>query len=927
MIKAKTKNKLFTILNAIIGVVFAFIMGVTYCASTLSLTYGQKLNSTSAFMCNQQFTFINDTISSPIYFGEWAHNFEVAIQYSYGYDIDVRLSYYLEWSKKSQEEETVDTSNVILHFANRDNIIYDENYIYLADGIQAGSGKLTFITGVDFVDPTDEFYKGRTLTIKMFESDVKIFKQQSSYGKDHVLFKDTIPQGETESSSLAAKAWLQHKTAVTLEEGKTADTFVMVYNYRKDYNHGVPYPGVNTAYKKPVVAEKYTENVKIDDDTTEQITYEKDFVYGEVWTGGNRAYAGAGVYVVAGSEDVKLEMKVSGIWRNDAGADVSSKNIIFEDSIQFNYSKNWSRSSWDNNKLWETRTFDYVVPAKTVCYIEILDSIEITSASRVVSNEYDAYRAVTNLITINPSSNPTEFSYQEGSSKFIDYKRITVNSSLAIKKNAQNQEENYSKDLIKVINSSIYNNGLYDSAAGSQSGLEQTFNTNLGLINNTNERKTINVSLQLWYHISNGNISLTKEETENSGIYKRAEDYMLKNQDGTLNKYSMLQAFGVFKELTNPEDESTAVVNNTLASSCEFRNMHFSYAEQLNSSYLTSTGSFSITLDPYSGVNVAEDYKVNSTLKGYISSIYNDTTTIKLNEFYDVWVYVVPVVSIQETANESSDLTLETKVDNTTATIKIKNNTNKIVSGLSISNLSVKVVEKIEYLPQTTRPYDWRASYWTYYTYPEGSIEPVPVTSNVESDDPAQFPSTKYYKKTITTKLLEINIDTENFTVENTNNLYSVVSKSNVNLLPGESIVLGSVSGVDSSMAIRGSVEAENSVVPDSVIIVNNGEDSAYILNASTNSYYIRFDGTLDGTYKNIKPIDGYNYYIGILRPGQIMKISMQEKATTIDCVSTNYNVVENEETVTKTEYYHGLLSDWHDDAENFMKQFFKIED
>ena len=40
MKRAKTNKKIFTIFSAIIGVVFAFITGATYCVSSLNLSYG-----------------------------------------------------------------------------------------------------------------------------------------------------------------------------------------------------------------------------------------------------------------------------------------------------------------------------------------------------------------------------------------------------------------------------------------------------------------------------------------------------------------------------------------------------------------------------------------------------------------------------------------------------------------------------------------------------------------------------------------------------------------------------------------------------------------------------------------------------------------------------------------------------------------------
>ena len=62
MKRAKTRKNLISILLATLGVVFAFITGFTYCISSLTLEYGTHPNSTSAYMANQQYHVINDTV-------------------------------------------------------------------------------------------------------------------------------------------------------------------------------------------------------------------------------------------------------------------------------------------------------------------------------------------------------------------------------------------------------------------------------------------------------------------------------------------------------------------------------------------------------------------------------------------------------------------------------------------------------------------------------------------------------------------------------------------------------------------------------------------------------------------------------------------------------------------------------------------------
>lgn len=258
MYKAKTTKNLVAILSAILGVVFAFITGVTYAASSISLDYGLSDKSTDAYVANQQLQVINDTSLNPIAFGEGAHNFEISIQYSFAYDFDVRARYSMSWSKKEGESSAPSTDNVILQFANRDNIICDQRYIYLAGSVSAGNGKITLITGVEFVNPTDENYFGRTLTISLSNNDVKVYKKQTQYSETHPLVKDQVltdpTSGDIIYDSVATQAWLQHKLNTTAQAGETTDAYVLMYNQRRNYENGVQFPGLNSAYKKPVAA-------------------------------------------------------------------------------------------------------------------------------------------------------------------------------------------------------------------------------------------------------------------------------------------------------------------------------------------------------------------------------------------------------------------------------------------------------------------------------------------------------------------------------------------------------------------------------------------------------------------------------------------------------------------------------------------------
>ena len=820
MKKAKTNNKILAILSAILGAVFALIIGVTYCASSLTLIYSSNPQSTTAYLGNQQYHITNDTLLKPVTFGEGAKNFEIALHYAFDYDFDVRLSFNMQWSTGVQLANgsiSKYATNAIPTFANRDNIIFDEQYIYLTNSVPAGNGKITIMTGVEFVDPTDSKYVGQTLTINI--TDVKIYKKQASYALNtHMLTKDA-------TTSAAAQAWIYSKNKAT-----SSTAYVMMYNYRRNYDSGIPYPGLETAYKKP-------------SDSSNKVT-------GATWTGGNRSYAGVAMYVITGTTAAKLEVQVAGIWRSSEGA----TSLISENSVLYNYSSGWSHSSWDDQKLWETRTYNYVIPANTACYIEIVDSIEIISAERVTSNlDFDEYRLVTNSIMINPSlysetaanDKSTVFSYSEegGWTKLAEVKPINLNSTLSIATST-----NYSQSDVDVLNTSVYNNGLYTSIAGSAK--EQTFNTNISLINNTAETKTVDVAYQLKYRISNGQTTLIGV-VGNGSVNKRAEEHVA---DGTLTA-------------------ETAFKGNLY------------YSETKTTSQLTSAMVQTVTVAPYSSINLVERYKVAAALQAEIANLYdpqaadsegNKYQADGYTDYYDVWTFLDVAVT-PKTVTTTPNLSIETTKNGNLVTVSVKNNTTSSVKGVTIKNFGVEELGNVSYSAVTgsTAPLDWEASFWKYYTYEDGVYSQVKVNP-ITATNP--FQSGKYYLKSQTytprtiTALNSFEVDDEDDTI---------YTHSSIIILPGETVAFASVTtSATGGVMVTGYATSSVASAADEkpVKLIDGGTAQAYIVNTSTtSSYYIRFSGAYSGTdTTHIQALTAsHNYYIGILRPGQILNIPM----------------------------------------------------
>ena len=400
--------------------------------------------------------------------------------------------------------------------------------------------------------------------------------------------------------------WINYKNRQT-----SSQSYVMMYNYRRNYETGLPYSGLETAYKKSANASN----------TVDSGNYS--------WLGGNRAYAGTGMYVITGSTPVKLQVKVAGIWRDNNNADINQNNkdqegktIISENSIKFNYAEDWVHSSWDFTRLWETRTFDYYIPANSGYYIDILDSVEIISADRIATNLYDAYRLVTNSITINPGLTGLEnvFTYDETNADYIQIQTLNSNNALSV----TNSYADKPRTGIDVINSSIYRNGLYESHVTAYDELQE-FKTNINLINTTSQTKTVTVSYELYYIISNGSTDLTYETKEGETVtaYTRADEY-----------------------LNPPTVTDFDVFNHS-------QNLYYSYSiktEQLGSGLKSK-----VTIAPYSSVAICESYQVNYQLRDEITNLFdplkNGAQEDGLTDRYDVWTYLVATPKVVKKSN------------------------------------------------------------------------------------------------------------------------------------------------------------------------------------------------------------------------------------------------------------------------------------
>ncbi len=800
MKKAKTKNKIFSILCAVLGAVFAFTVGLTYCVSSISLVYGDNPNFISAFLGNQQYHLINDTTTKPVAFGEGTHKFEIALQYAIDYDFDVRVKYSMNWSNG------MPTENVILNFVNRNNVIFDDEYIFLANSTAKGNGKISIISGVEFIDVNDERYEGATLTIS---ASAKINKATGYSDLDNNVLYSTAT-ASSGGISVSATAWLENK--------QHDCNFVTMYNYRRDYEHGASYPDFNTAYQKDVV------NYAVDK---------------AVWTGGNRSYAGLGMFIST-KDVVSFTISVAGIWRdsddsetvngNPVQQDEQIEKDIYEDSAKFNYSRNWTRTSWDSDKLWEIRTFDAYIPAQHSCYVDILDSVEITSGKRVGRIIGDTYRLVINRITLNGQL----FSFSEKSNSWIQSQvLLTASGNSAVEPNPEQGTAGtqISSSDIQVVNTSLFNPGLYNANPAGADG--QSFDTSISVANTTTSTKTIEVTGTLWYHISNGKTSLYVSESDK----RRIEEYT-KNEDDTV-----MTDIDRFKS-----------------------GLYFAHSFQTS-----STITKKITLAPLTSVNVWESFVAPAGLQTTVA------TTFGTN--YDVWVFLQVSVSNASSDLPNESLQIETTQSLSTVDLFVKNNTNKIVTGVTISDFSIKELSEVTY-PLVTAltsqpPADWKASFWKYYLDAQGNQQLNAAPTYVQN---TYYLRTQGYS-TITVESTHLK---NSFGFETVGGKQCITSR--VELQPGESVKFASFTTSQThKVHVTGSVVANSLQAPTKVMLIDSGTQNAFLHNTTANSYFVRFGGTYAGTSPNIKTYtynsgngsETFNYFIGVLRPGQILDVPM----------------------------------------------------
>lgn len=444
--KNKNKSNLIKIICVIIGAVFAFTTSIVYGAFSWKREHNSGY-ATGAFLPNQTYQIINDTLPNGILYSDGVKEYEVALQYSYDYAFNFYVEYELNWSNG------LDASNVILNFSNRNAWIVDNSRIYYRDTVAAGTGKLPIIVGVDFVDNYNSNYYGAKLTINI--KKVEIAKTN-----------ETLDQ-----TGIAGAAYAQYQ-ARKLASYSTANAYAVVYNPTNKGSYQPKAPVGKTAFETKTSTSG----------STSVTTTSKLF--------GNKNYVGLGAYVITGSSPINLVAKVIGSWVADTGktTDPSSANIN-TNTIKYNYSSGWIGESYDVGTIvQEIRTFQYTIPAHTAMYIDIIDSVEMITRGMLAAANYTDFHIETDLLL----NSDTQLNFENG----LATSTITTKTLSGTSYSTNLPTQDYS-----VVNSSKYDAALYNVTTGGA----QTYKTQIKVINNTASKMSVSASYTLKAYISNGN--------------------------------------------------------------------------------------------------------------------------------------------------------------------------------------------------------------------------------------------------------------------------------------------------------------------------------------------------------------------------------------------------------------------------------------
>lgn len=815
--RTRRKHNIIYFVASLLALVFISTIGITFAATTFNSTFTSNKYSTKAYLSHNSFNLINDSLSTPIPFGLDGRNYQISLQYTTVYDVEVCFRYQLSWSNEAS------TDNVILNFSDRDNFIVDDQYIYYVGPKLNGVNKtLIVITGVDFADPFDSNYVGATLTISMsYETS-----SNTTYNTSHPLYH----------SGLAGTAWLKTKN-------RESGAYAIVYNYTSKTANALRHPTVltNGAYRR---------NADSNDS----------------WIGGEKEFAGMYAYVVVGTSAITLTASVSGAWVQSDGT-TPSGSMVFTNNIYFNFADGWEFVGYKVAGSTPVYNYQKTIPANTNAYIPIVDSAEITCQGLLLDSNLSNYTPyyAWGILTLN---NVTINNINSGANHFTNmYCGIQLASS------GVTTSGSYTKPTITISNASKYNAALYklygNGTAVTSVGAVSQY-ANIALTNNTNEDKSVSVTSGLKAYVSNGqrassilldDTSLLLNKPNNFAtsyqhcFYKQNEMFYPCTSSLWDNTKSYYSHSARYVELTSqPEDWATAYGSYyTLSGNAYVANTQSAW-ETANA---TGVYGYYITSAFKSTVWAREEVSVDKT---YVSSVVSKGTTVSGVTTITIPAYATRTVYVAYEV--ASNLFDEYK------------GTLGVYGG---SNLTSCSEAWVEFAPTIS------ASSATTATVLE--IEGTKSGTNVEirAKNSTNHPMT----------LSSVHVAVQ--TRDSAGNITILQEKdeslANVVLMPNESCLVKTYTYAGSDMLLFYASSANG--VATSITgpqLVNEGTLNAYLINTTARGCYVKFTGELQAQQQNVATINSSgvaNYYLGILRPNQIVPVPMSVTGTLTSIVDT----------------------------------------
>ncbi len=281
---------------------------------------------------------------------------------------------------------------------------------------------------------------------------------------------------------------------------------------------------------------------------------------------------------------------------------------------------------------------------------------------------------------------------------------------------------------------------------------------------------------------------------------------------------------------------------------------------------ITNTKS-TVILAPYSAVNIFEHFGIS--IASLLASSNNS----------DAWVEIVVGVTSGTSTSTNKNLQVEIGLSGSNYVLSVKNNTNATIKGVTASVSAVIHKATFTQFSQSqdkNEPKDWLSNYWEYFTSNR-------LDSNIKTY--INWSESHYsvsYGGTNATPTVTV---ANNFSKSGSTSV--TLTNSSVTLLPGESVVMATVvKPTDTEYIFTTSATATSVDNSGRIGILFHGTSSAYIYNNTESTYYIRFTGSMTATQTNISTINSINYYVGVVRPGQIVEIPMSNKGTGVVAVA-----------------------------------------